>query len=43
MNNGLNEIPKEELLELYKEETEFIKFLEGLYKKGKEELEEINE
>ncbi len=38
-----NELTKEELLEIYKEETEFIKFLEGLFKKGSEELEATNE
>ncbi len=43
MNNELKELSNEELLELYKEETDFIKYLEGLYKKGKEELEALNE
>lgn len=38
-----NELSKEELLEIYKEETEFIKFLEGLFKKGSEDLEATNE
>ena len=38
-----NELTKEELLEIYKEETEFIKFLECLFKKGSEDLEATNE
>lgn len=43
MNNELSSLSKEELLAIYKEETEFIKYLEDLYKKGTEELEAINE
>lgn len=43
MNDELSNLTKEELLEIYKEETEFIKYLEGLFKKGSEELEAKNE
>ena len=43
MNNETNGLTKEELLEMYKEEAEFIKYLEGLYKKGTEDLEAMNE
>ena len=43
MNNELKELSNEELLELYKEEVEFIKYLESSYKKGIEELENTNE
>ena len=43
MNNELEHLSNNELLELYKEETEFVKYLESLYKKGKEELEALDE
>ena len=43
MNNELAGLSNEELLELYKEEQEFIKYLENLHKQAKEELEAQNE
>ncbi len=43
MNNELKALSNEELLDLYKEEIEFIKYLESTYKKGVEDLEATNE
>lgn len=43
MSNELTGLQKEELLEIYKEESDFIKYLEDLYKKGTEDLEATNE
>ncbi len=43
MDNELTGLSNEELLEIYKEETNFIKYLEDLYKKGVQELEAENE
>ena len=43
MNNELASLSNEELLELYKEENAFVKYLEDLHKKAKEDLEAQNE
>ena len=43
MNNEFDNLSNEELLELYKEENDFVKYLEGLIKKAKEELEAQDE
>ena len=43
MNNELASLSNEELLELYKEEKDFVKYLEDLHKKAKEELDDVNE
>ena len=43
MVDELKNLSNEELLSLYKEEDDFVKYLEGLYKKAKEEIEVQNE